>query len=153
MNLLIILTAQYLYIMPIIYFALTLIFSRMRRPLIILSLLAFFIDFAFVKLLGSIISSPRPFVSEHIHPLISHVADNGFPSDHTLLTMTIAAVIFTFNKKVGITLALISVAVGISRILAHIHHPIDILGAIGIAIFSVTCSWYILKRVKLLFNL
>ena len=149
MNVLIILTAQYLYIIPLIFFVFVLVFSKLRKSLVILSIFAFSIDFVLAKLLGSIISSPRPFVSEHIRPLIAHAADNGFPSDHTLLTMTIAALIFTFNKKAGIILAIISVVVGTSRVLAHIHHPIDILGAIGIATISVTISWYILKKIKM----
>ena len=150
MNLLIILTAQYLYILPLIYFAIVLIFSSLRKSLIILSLLAFSIDFLIAKLLGFVISSPRPFVTEHIHPLIAHAADNGFPSDHTLLTMTIAAIIFTINKKFGIILGIFSVIVGTSRILAQIHHPIDVLGGIIIAIISVTLSWYILKKMHII---
>lgn len=150
MNLLIILIAQYLYILPLIYFAIVLIFSRLRKSLIILTLLAFSIDFLLAKLLGFVISSPRPFVTEHVHPLIAHVADNGFPSDHTLLTMTIAAIIFTINKKFGIIMGVLAVIVGTSRILAHIHHPIDVLGAIIIAILSVTFSWYILKKMHVI---
>ncbi len=86
------------------------------------------------RIAGYYIYDPRPFVVKHIHPLIAHVADNGFPSDHALLTMAIASIIFTFNKKLGIVLFSIASIVGIARVLANIHHPIDIVGSATIAI-------------------
>ncbi|MBM3205141.1 hypothetical protein FJZ48_04175, partial [Candidatus Uhrbacteria bacterium] len=42
---------------------------------------------------------PRPFVVEGVAPLIPHAPDNGFPSDHALLSFTISAIVFTQNKK------------------------------------------------------
>ena len=146
MNLLIILVANYLYLLPIIYFGFILIFSKRRKDIVKVSILAFPIAFIFTKLLGYVINDPRPFVVEHIQPLIAHAADNGFPSDHTVLTMTIAVIIFSFNKRFGVILAFISVIIGISRVLAKVHHPIDIISGIGVAIVSVVFGWCILKK-------
>jgi undecaprenyl-diphosphatase len=61
------------------------------------------------------------------------VADNGFPSDHTLLATAIAFAIFHFNKKLGLFLFLLAVLVGVARILAGVHHAADIAGSLIIA--------------------
>src|SRR6266550_4734024 len=39
---------------------------------------------------------PRPFVAGHFVPLIAHSADNGFPSDHMLLSAAVASVAWRF---------------------------------------------------------
>lgn len=139
MNFLIVFAAQYLFFVSIIivgWFFVTLK-NNLKKKFITLSLVSSVFTFAVAKLLGVIFNDPRPFVTDHIRPLISHAADNGFPSDHTLLTMVIASVVFVYNRKLGILLAVISFIVGFSRVLAGIHHPIDILGAMIIAIIAV----------------
>lgn len=146
MNIFIVIIAQYLYFLPILYFVLTLFSSNLKKDILKLSILAFPIAFILTKALGFVFYNPRPFVVEHVQPLVAHAADNGFPSDHTVLTMTIASIIFVYNKKFGIILALISLFVGFSRVFAKIHHPVDILGGISVATFSVYISFYILKR-------
>ena len=42
----------------------------------------------------SLYFNPRPFMVSGVEPLISHAADNGFPSDHTLLLASIASLVF-----------------------------------------------------------
>src|SRR5947209_171979 len=54
------------------------------------------------KIGGKLYYDPRPFVSHHLHPLIAHAADNGFPSEHTLFSMTLASVIFFYRPRWGI---------------------------------------------------
>ena len=49
------------------------------------ALLALPIAFLLGRLASLIILSPRPFVVENIQPLIAHVPNNGFPSEHFLL--------------------------------------------------------------------
>ena len=66
----------------------------------------------------------RPFVVEHTVPIIPHAADNGFPSDHTLLTSFIGFTIYLHSRAVGGVLLLIALLVGIARVAARIHHPI-----------------------------
>jgi undecaprenyl-diphosphatase len=139
MNLIIIFAAKYLFLVSIILGGI--FFYRLeatrKKKFIVFSLASFALSFIVAKLLGAIFNNPRPFVSDHITPLIAHAANNGFPSDHTLLTMAIAAVVFMYNRKLGAVLAVISLFVGSARVVASIHHQADILGAIGIAILSV----------------
>ena len=149
MNFLIIFAAKYLFLVSIIlagWFFITLS-NPIKKKFISLALVSFVFAFGLAKLIGAIFNDPRPFVSDHVSPLINHVADNGFPSDHTLLTMTIASVVFAYNRKLGIVLGILSVIVGFSRVLAGIHHPIDILGAMGIAIIAVAGIRSFMKKI------
>lgn len=89
---------------------------------------------------------PRPFVTQHVKPLISHVADNGFPSDHALLTMTLTVITYFFSKKMAAGMLLFTLAVGVARILAKVHSPLDIgagwvIGGIGAIIGYYATRW------------
>lgn len=43
--------------------------------------------------LGALIPEPRPFISFHFRPLITHAADASFPSDHAAISFAIAGVL------------------------------------------------------------
>jgi undecaprenyl-diphosphatase len=92
---------------------------------------------ALAQIAGHLYYDTRPFVSEHIVPLIAHAPDNGFPSDHALLASFLGFVVLRHSRATGLLLLLIAILIGWARVLAHIHHPIDIVGSFAIAAFSV----------------
>lgn len=71
----------------------------------------------------------RPFVTEHIKPLFAHAPDNGFPSDHALLTSFLGFTLLAYSRRVAAVLLLIALLVGVARVAAHVHSPIDIIGS------------------------
>lgn len=144
----IIFIAKYFYLIVILLAiaGALLLTKREKYDLLKLSVLAFPLSFLTAKILSKFIYDPRPFVLLHVHPLISHAADNGFPSDHTLLTATIAAVIFLHNRNLGILLFSLAIAIGEARVLALVHHQIDILGALLIGIGTVYLSKTVLIK-------
>lgn len=148
MTLFIIFAAQYLYLVVAVLGLLVALLSskQVKKNYVKLTLGAFPLSYILSKILALFIIDPRPFIVLHIQPLIHASTDNGFPSDHTLLTMTIAAIIFAYNKKAGIFLACLSVLVGVGRVLASVHHPLDIMGSVLIAIGSTFAVWYTFKR-------
>lgn len=151
MDTIIILLAKYLFLVVILIALIWayIIYKKKRKDLIKIlntAILSLPLAYIIAKILSHFIQDPRPFVVEHTQPLIAHAADNGFPSDHTLLTMTIAAIVFTFNKKLGIILTILSLIVGIARVMARVHHPLDILGSIVISIVSVYLVTIFLKK-------
>lgn len=150
MNLFIIFTAKYvLYIIVLLAVAILLMANRNQQKILAkISVIAFPLAYIIAKVAGHFVYNVRPFVVEHVRPLIAHAADNGFPSDHTLLSMTIAAVIFTYNKKYGVILAVLALAVGFARVLAKVHHSIDILASSVIAIAATYVAWHVLKYFK-----
>lgn len=98
------------------------------------------------RIAGKLYYDPRPFVTQHIQPLIPHAADNGFPSDHALLTSTLSAVIYAFSKKWGILAFILTIIVGAGRVLVHIHSPIDIAGAWLIGIGSALIGLFLAAK-------
>ncbi len=100
------------------------------------------------RIASLLVSSPRPFVTEHIQPLIAHVADNGFPSEHTLLVATVAALVYTEHKAYGIVLGALAICVGVSRVLADVHHGIDVVGSVVIAAFTVFAVYHFVVWVQ-----
>lgn len=111
--------------------------AKQRITLFYKALIALPLAFLTGRFLSQIIDSPRPFVVENITPLIDHVADNGFPSEHTLLVVTVALLVYTEHRALGILLAVIAILVGLARIVANVHHGIDVVGSIVIAFVSV----------------
>lgn len=137
---LIIFTAQYLYLAILAIAVVAVVFAKRDARNDLIKLSAISLPFAFIvgKVLNHIIASPRPFVVENVSPLFLHGTDNGFPSDHTLLAITVAAIILTYNRKLGIALGILGLLVGTARVLAKVHHPIDIIGS---AIIAFTCVY------------
>ena len=150
MDTLIVVGAKYLiYVIAFSAVIATLLSVRaVRCNIIKLALLSFPIAFLVSVIAGHLFYDTRPFVVEQIEPLIPHAADNGFPSDHTLFAMVAAATIFVYNRKLGMLLGILSVLVGVSRVMAKVHYPIDIVGSIAIAIAATCLAWIILKTLR-----
>lgn len=107
-----------------------------RKRLTMLALFALPLTYLVAKLGSFFYYDPRPFVVGHFSPLIPHDPDNGFPSDHTLLSAAFAWIVFWFDvksRKIGIFLLGITLTVGASRVLAGVHSWIDIFGSVVIA--------------------
>ena len=87
------------------------------------------IALALVRIGGHLYYDTRPFVREHVAPLFAHAPDNGFPSDHALLTSFLAFVSFRYTKPVAAALTVNALLVSWARVAAKVHSPIDIVGS------------------------
>lgn len=143
-NMLIIFAAKYLFILSVliagIYFLLLSI--PKKKEFSVFTVIALPFTYVLAKLSSLFIFDPRPFVTDHITPLIAHASDNGFPSDHMLLTTAIASVVFVYNRWLGLLLFGIALAVGISRVIAGVHHPLDIIGSVVLAVISTAVVYF-----------
>ena|SRR5581483_1007529 len=119
--------------------------KKQRLEMFAVILLAGIVALVVSRLAGKLFYDPRPFVSQHKTPLIEHAADNGFPSDHALLAMTLTASVYLYRKKWAMAAFAFTLAVSAARVLARVHSPIDILGAWGIAICAVVIAAYGLR--------
>jgi undecaprenyl-diphosphatase len=52
----------------------------------------------------------------------------SFPSEHTVIAFAVSLTIFMHDKKVGLMFMISSLFIGIARVIAQVHYPIDILG-------------------------
>jgi undecaprenyl-diphosphatase len=151
MNSIIIFGAKYLFIFVVvlafIYFVQ--LDRQRKKQYIIFALITLPVTYIVAKVLGHFIYNPRPFISSGVQPLISHAADNGFPSDHTLFVSSLAVITYVFNKRGGIVLGVLAVLVGISRVLAGVHHGADVVGAAVIAIVvAIIIRKFLGKRIQ-----
>ena len=142
--------AQYLYLVIVVLSGIF-IYSRpkeLRLKLFLSLVIAFPLTYLVAKTGSVFFESPRPFVLSGIPPLLPHAADNGFPSDHTLLSAACAALVLWSGKRLGIVLMGMAFLVGYARVLAGVHHPVDIVGSMVIATGVVWVVWrYVVPRV------
>ncbi len=119
-----------------------------RKSLIKLLIVSSVIGLLLDKILNYFILSPRPFVVKGTAPSFAHLANNGFPSEHTLAAILIAAVVFVYNRKLGGILGMLGFLVGIARVLADVHNPVDILGGFAVAVVAVFLGQYFISQSK-----
>lgn len=138
--------AQYLYLVIAVFVGIFIYWQskELRFKLLISLIIAFPLAYIVAKMGSVFFDSPRPFVLSGIPSLIPHAADNGFPSDHTLLSAACAALIFWCEKRLGTVLLFLAFLVGYSRMLAGVHHLVDIVGSIVIA---TTVAWVVWRYV------
>ena len=117
--------------------------GNLSRPRLINLAVAFGVIGGIGVVLGEIstrvIMDTRPFMlsGNTSRMLIEASTDNGFPSDHTLYTALVAALIFTRNRIAGALLFVGALVVGLSRIYCGVHNPLDVAGALAIALIAL----------------
>ncbi|EKD59061.1 MAG: Bacitracin transport permease protein BCRC [uncultured bacterium] len=133
-DMLIIFGAKYLIFFAIVFAGLYFLsLSReSKRRTIVFAIIALPLSYVAAKISSYFYYDARPFVVGNFTSLIPHAADNGFPSDHTLLASGLAGIILLFDKKKGAVLAGVAILVGVSRVLAGVHHATDIVGSMVI---------------------
>lgn len=148
MNDLIIFGAKYLFLaLPLLFLIALYQAGRTdRKKLIVAILLSLVIVGILDKVSAKLYYDPRPFVTHHIKPLIAHAADNGFPSEHTLFCFTFASVIFFFRRRLGWLALGLSLIVGVCRVAAHVHSPVDIVGGIIIGMIAGYSGKWLTER-------
>ena len=78
-------------------------------------------------LVGLLYSQARPFALGLGTQLIHHVADNGFPSDHTAVSFGVAVSLLLSGDVLGPYAFVLALLVGFARIFVGVHFPTDVL--------------------------
>jgi undecaprenyl-diphosphatase len=149
MDSLIIFGAKYLFIAVVLLWILSWqqANQKSKKQIIVATVAAIVIAVIFDKIASKLYYDPRPFVTNHIKPLVAHAADNGFPSEHTLFSMTLAVTILCFRPKLGWAAVVIALIVGIARVAAHVHTPIDIAGGSLIGLIAGYLGYLLSMRI------
>lgn len=85
----------------------------------------------------------RPcWINEQADLLIGVPQDFSFPSGHTLSSFAAAAILYYYNKKLGIPAFIVAGLIAFSRMYLYVHFPTDILAGIlvGFAVAAVTVA-------------
>lgn len=137
--------AQYLIFFSILatfYFFLRLP-KKHKKRFLIEALIGGVIAFILAKIGSQLFNDPRPFITDHVAPYFAHANDNGFPSDHTLLSSFLGFLVLRYNKKWGYALLLAAAAIGLARVFAGVHHIADIIGSFAFAGLGVAAAYFI----------
>jgi len=148
---------------------------RERRAAVLWVAIACLAAYILNLAIEQVIFEPRPFITHHVHQLISHAADGSFPSDHTAWAFAVTGMFLlqlfpTWRRarehagKTGDTTPLkalvypglitllalvIGCVIGFARVFVGVHYPSDILGGAVdglIAAIVMTLLRYLLEK-------
>ncbi len=117
--------------------------AKNRREVWAKAIIAGLIALVFAKIASLFYQNQRPFEALGVDPGASYLPNSGFPSDHILLAVTIVCIVWaiTKNKPLSILLLALCIAVGLGRILALVHTPVDVIGGAACAILAALCVY------------
>ena len=95
------------------------------------------------RVLKILISASRPFDALPGVTFLFTQTGHAFPSGHATFFSALAFAIFFINKTAGYVFMLFALLIGLARIMAGVHFPIDILG--GFALGAVVA--YFVKKI------
>ena len=126
--------------------------TKSRREFILAVALAGILALDLSLIAGALYYNPRPFASQGIEPLVQHVADNGFPSQHTLMAMALTAVIYFYRRRLAAAAFVLTLLVGAGRAWAHVHSWVDILGGLALGAIAGYAGVILAKLILSRFN-
>lgn len=147
---LVVFLAGYFQYLLIVIFLIFLFFSGIAKPekfrLFWITVVSTIIArFGATELIRFFYHRPRPFAAYQARQLLS---ENGwsFPSGHSAFFFAMATVIYFYNKKWGIGFFLAAILMNISRIIAGVHYPSDVIGGAIIGLAVAYGVFYITKN-------
>lgn len=101
----------------------------------------------FATIIKSFISTPRPFLFfQNVKPLFFHGGMESFPSGHAMFFGALAMSLYFIHKRMGFMYFIVALIVGLARIIAGVHFPIDILIGYILGIIIALIFKLIFKR-------
>lgn len=102
------------------------------------------------QVIKNITHIPRPFeVIQNMNVLIIHGGFDSFPSGHATFYAALAMAVYIYHKNFGRVLFIGAFIIGICRIIAGVHYPVDIL--VGWVI-GILFAYYIHNFAKKVFD-
>jgi undecaprenyl-diphosphatase len=103
--------------------------GRIKKEEVIHAVLASLIAWILAYLIKRFFPTIRPFMlnGKGVDVLIKPT-DGAFPSAHTALAFALGVTVFMHDRKIGCLFLVGAIFVGISRVMANVHYPSDILG-------------------------
>jgi undecaprenyl-diphosphatase len=121
---------------------------RKRLHLLFFSIISLAVSYGIIKnVINVLFYHSRPFVDFEFIPLVNQIANASMPSAHATIFFTLASImIFWINKKWGYILLVGAIFIGIARIFAGVHYPMDILVGALIGLITPFLVELVFKR-------
>lgn len=103
--------------------------GKIKKEQVVHALFACLFAFLTAAFIKHFFPTLRPFITngQGVDVLI-RPTDGAFPSEHTVIAFALAVTVFMHDRKVGWFFLAGALAVGVARVLANVHYPIDIVG-------------------------
>ena len=146
-EILIITGAKYLVALPVVVLAIYFFFipAAQRKRFVFLVALSLLLAYIFARIAGLFYQHIQPFALEGFEPLIPHAVDNAFPSDHVVLTGALATVAFLYSRWLGVGLWALALGIGLARVWAGLHYPVDILAGAVLSVIAVSLAVFVMR--------
>lgn len=102
-------------------------------------------------LIGMSVREPRPYISNPQAKLLFKPLGSWktFPSDHSMAAWLMVFMASTFHLPGAWALLPMALWVVWGRVYAGVHYPLDILGGMGVAVFTAVLTNYVISLFKL----
>ncbi|MDA0768684.1 MAG: phosphatase PAP2 family protein [Chloroflexi bacterium] len=112
---------------------------------LMLALISLALSSLVVLIINAFYERPRPFEVMDVTLLFYRPTDPSFPANSAAAAFALAAAIWLVNRRVGTAMIVAAVGYGLSRIIAGVHYPLDVLAGWFIAVL-VTLAVFRLKE-------
>lgn len=103
--------------------------GKIKKEQVIHALFAAFVAWAITVIIKIMFPTLRPFRVDGLPTLTLTVpGDASFPSGHTAEAFALAITVWLHDKKVGWIFLVSALVIGMARVWANVHYPIDIVG-------------------------
>ena len=119
---------------------------REKREMLMVALISALVARGVVtELIRAAYHRPRPFSDLPVHNLFTDSAWS-FPSGHATFFFALATAVYLYNKKWGTILLGAAILIAISRVVAGVHYPSDIVAGAGIGVLIAYLTYFIYKK-------
>jgi undecaprenyl-diphosphatase len=103
--------------------------GKIKKEQVVHALFACLFAFIVAALIKHFFPTLRPFMTNGREiEVLFRPTDGAFPSEHTVIAFALAVTVFLHDRGVGWFFLVGALLVGIARVLANVHYPIDIIG-------------------------
>ena len=143
--------ASYLaYVLVVVFLALVFFSAYSKREklemLLVAGISSIIARFGITELIRFLYHRPRPFSVLPVHQLLTDSAWS-FPSGHATFFFALATAVYLYNKKWSIGFFVATILMTVSRIIAGIHYPSDIVGGAAIGVVIALITFYVARRI------
>jgi undecaprenyl-diphosphatase len=122
--------------------------GKIKKETVLHAIFSCVVAYAVTELIKTVFPTLRPFQFDGALPLTLTVpTDGAFPSTHSAVAFALSVTIIKHDRKVGILYLVMAGLVGIARIMAHVHYPVDIMAGalIGTVISALTSGKHFVR--------
>lgn len=119
--------------------------SASRRIVIVALITAGIARFGITSIIRFFYYHPRPFAILHVNQLIPE-SGSSFPSGHASFFFALSTMVYFYNHKLGWAFFVLSALMGVARVYAGVHWPLDILSGVVTGIVTAILINWVYRR-------